>query len=226
MVRLATSPALFRSQPDESRTCEKRIGRCLGFAITFVALTLPIRAQTPRILGGEPRDVVEVYWNMGVRGQLLTRQGWERSAANFATPTPTPQDASFDVFSNDYGVNTALVTGNSATVEVGFTNVGHIDAALRFSPPRAPPPGVLETAFAFRLEITPVYNLMYGPDGKTLIEKKPTGNTAWTIAEPKLKPWTTVNTAIRYVLEMHNKTTDPIIKKNADETLAKLLSLH
>jgi hypothetical protein len=35
-----------------------------------------------------------------------------------------------------------------------------------------------------------------------------------------------VNAAIRYVLEMRNKTNDPIIKKNADETLAILLKMH
>jgi hypothetical protein len=35
-----------------------------------------------------------------------------------------------------------------------------------------------------------------------------------------------VNTAIRYVLEKREKATDPVIRKNADETLARLLKLH
>ena len=39
-------------------------------------------------------------------------------------------------------------------------------------------------------------------------------------------PWTTVSTAVRYVLEMRDNTADPTIKKNADETLAQILKLH
>jgi hypothetical protein len=39
-------------------------------------------------------------------------------------------------------------------------------------------------------------------------------------------PWTTVNTAIRYVPEMRTKTADPGIEKNADQTLAELMKLH
>jgi hypothetical protein len=205
-------------------THPKGLNYLLGVATAFLALALP--AQTPRVLGGEPRDVVEHYWNMGVRGELLTRDGWEKASGDFETPNHFPQDASFDVFSNDFGISLPHIVRDATTVEVGFTDVGHIDAALRYTPPRPVPRGVLETAFLFRLAITPVYILMYGPDGKTLIEKKPTGNSAWTIVEPKLKPWTTVNTAIRYVLDMRDQTEDSVIRKNADETLAKLLTLH
>jgi hypothetical protein len=35
-----------------------------------------------------------------------------------------------------------------------------------------------------------------------------------------LDQWITVNTATRYVIEMHDKATDPAIKQNANETLA------
>jgi hypothetical protein len=209
------------------RTGTTRPSCFLGLAATLaVALAVPIAAQTPIVLGGGPRDVVELYWNLGVRGELLTPEGWKRSSGNFKPPNPLPQDGSFDVFSNDYGIDAARVTADTAIVQVGFMNVGRIDALLRYNGPLPVPSAVLETAFLFRLAITPVYNVMYGPDGKTIIEKKQTGNSAWTITEPKLKPWTTVNTAIRHVLEMRNKTADPVIKKNADETLAKLLTLH
>jgi hypothetical protein len=199
--------------------------RRLTAIVSIFALGLPVLGQIPTILGGGPRDVIENYWDMGVRGELLTRDGWEMASGDFVTPGSAPEDLSFDVFSNRYGVDSAHITANTATVEVGFKNVGHIDSRLRYSPPRKLPSRVLQTAFLFRLAVTPLYVLMYGPDGKSLVEKKPTGNSAWKIVEPAPMPWTTVNTAIRYVLEMRNKTIDPIIKKNADETLTQLLAL-
>lgn len=208
------------------KTRAKGLDYLLGVATAFLALALALPAQTPRVIGGDPRDVVESYWNMGVRGELLTRDGWERASGNFEGPAPFPQDASFDVFSDYYGFNLPHITSDAATVEVEFTNVGHVDAALRYTPPRQVPRGVLKTAFLFRLAVTPVYILMYGPDGKTVVEKRPTGNSAWRIVEPGLKRWATVNTAIRRVLEMRSKTEDAATRKNADETLAKLLTLH
>jgi len=37
--------------------------------------------------------------------------------------------------------------------------------------------------------------------------------------------WTTLNTAIRYVLEKRKAMSDPIARKNADQTLSKLLKM-
>ena len=199
----------------------------LGFAAMLsLALVFPLSAQTSKVLGGEPRDLMERYWATGVRGELLTRDGWDRASADFETKNPRPLDGSFDVLSNDYGVGAARVEDDTATVVVGVDDEGHIDANLRYSPPRPLPPGVLKTAILFRLKIAPVINVMYGPDGKTIVEKKDTGYKAWIIVGHQKKPWTTVNSAIRHVLEMRSKTTDPVVQKNADETLAKLLTLH
>jgi hypothetical protein len=50
--------------------------------------------------------------------------------------------------------------------------------------------------------------------------------TYWKVKGSPGDPWTTVNTAIRYALEMREKATHPAIKKNADQTIAKLLRLH
>jgi hypothetical protein len=52
------------------------------------------------------------------------------------------------------------------------------------------------------------------------------GSMDWQIKEPIGLPWTTVNTAIRYVLEKREKATNPAIRKNADETLARRLKWH
>jgi hypothetical protein len=206
---------------DEMR---KNMSRHL-IAILVLVVTPPwATGQTATILGGEPKEVVEQYWGMGVRGELLTPEGWEASSGLFTKPNPIPQDSSLDVYSNDYGVDPATITGNTAVVTVGFANVGRVDSALRYTPP--PKTQFYKTALVFRLALTPLYIRMFGPDGKTEIERKPTGNSGWKISETFPRPWTTVNTAIRFVLESRNKINDPVIKKNADETLTKLLTLH
>jgi len=46
------------------------------------------------------------------------------------------------------------------------------------------------------------------------------------IAESPSEQWITVSTAIRYVTEMRDKTSDPAMKQNANATLAKLKSLQ
>jgi hypothetical protein len=38
--------------------------------------------------------------------------------------------------------------------------------------------------------------------------------------------WTTVNGAIRYILEMRERTADPALKANAEKTLDTLMQLH
>jgi phage host-nuclease inhibitor protein Gam len=65
--------------------------------------------------------------------------------------------------------------------------------------------------------------MLISEGGKTREEKKSTGQVAWRITEPRDFRWTTVNTAIRYVLEKRNKTTDPVIRENADRTIKALL---
>jgi hypothetical protein len=64
---------------------------------------------------------------------------------------------------------------------------------------------------------------VFQADGKG--EERP-GSVEWQIREPMGLPWTTVNTAIRYVLEKREKATDSAIRKNADETIARLLKWH
>ena len=62
-----------------------------------------------------------------------------------------------------------------------------------------------------------------GPDGQKVVKEMKGPALEWQIDGSLEKSWTTVNTAIRYVLEGRSKTTDPATKKNADKTLEALL---
>jgi hypothetical protein len=210
-------------RPNWERTV-KRLLTAILFVLFFG--TAAIFAQTRPNSGPPPtppRDLVEeIIWNMAISGELLTAAGWDRASGYYIQPGPVPKDRSFDVISNNCGFSGESKMGDSAEVDMGFTDAGRIDSTLRYSPPL--PARNYKTEMVFRLVLTPSYIRNFGPDGKEL-ERKTTSGSIWKIEGP-LKRWTTVNTAIRYVLEMRNKSNDPVIKKNADETIGQLLKWH
>jgi hypothetical protein len=178
-----------------------------------------------RIEGKAPHEVVDEVWRMATQGQLLTPQGWRMAGGFFTEPKPFPAKEKILVVSNEWGPAWELRSdGNRVEVVLGYWDAGSIDAQLRYAPP--PKTDAIKTGFEYSLVAAPVYHMMYGPDGKTLLEKRATGSYVWQIQGDQGRPVTTVNTAIRYVLEMREKTTDQVIKKNADHTLAQLLKLQ
>jgi len=52
--------------------------------------------------------------------------------------------------------------------------------------------------------------------------KEVSGAREWRIEETDAAIWLTVETAIRYVTQMRDQSNDPVIKRNADRTLAVL----
>jgi hypothetical protein len=48
------------------------------------------------------------------------------------------------------------------------------------------------------------------------------GPSRWRIEEAPAEQWISVNAAIRYVTQMRDAATDPVIKDNAEQTLAAL----
>ena len=184
-----------------------------------------------------PQQVVEELWEIATQGTLLTPDGWNKTARGFADyPVPSPGSTIVRdphsspkpilVTSNDWGVLSCTITGNSAEVVVEYYDAGRIDPLLRYSPGQDFGP-MGKTAMQFTLVFAPVHYPSYTSEGNVLkVDKIITGPAAWQIEKTPAFRWTTVNTAIRYVLEMRAKTGDPAIKKNADETLEKLLKRH
>jgi hypothetical protein len=100
-----------------------------------------------------------------------------------------------------------------------------VDASLRYTPP--PKTEFYKTAVVYHLILAPTHWTMFKADGKVITgTEERTGPDEWQIQEPAGLPWTTVNTAVRYVLERRERSKDQVIRKNADETLSRLLKLH
>ena len=217
--------------------------RCLVF-VFLVGLSISAAARCISDTGKpvedsvkSPQQVVEELWKVATQGALLTPDGWNKTARGFADyPVPSPGSTVVPnplssprpvlVTSNDWGVLSCTINGNSAEVVVEYYDAGRIDPLLRYSPGQDFGP-MGKTAIQFTLVFAPVRYPSYTSGGNVLrVDKIMTGPAAWQIEKTPAFRWTTVNTAIRYVLETRAKTNDPAIKKNADDTLGKLLKRH
>jgi hypothetical protein len=161
---------------------------------------------------------------MAVRGGLLTPKGWKRAGGYFTDPTPWTTNMTVVVMSNDYGFDESSISGGTAKAGMTCNELGKIDANLRYTP--LPPKQSFKSGRGYDLVAVPAHTLVSVPGTNKPEERVNTNVTYWKVKGSPGDPWTTVNTAIRYVLEMREKATDPAIKKNADQTIAKLLRLH
>lgn len=182
-------------------------------------------AQNLRVAGRPPQEIIQQLWMDATSGALFTDYGVNQASGFFLHPEDAARNKPLYVISNYWAVSPPRLKGDTAEVEVGYEPLGDIDAKLRFKPTPDDGPCVTKYIMMYHLALTPTYSTMYPFDGKklTAAQKKPTGEVAWQITDARNFRWTTVNTAIRYVLEKRGKTTDPAIRNNADRTIKALL---
>lgn len=192
-----------------------------AFALSLRAIAAPVQgpAAGSRM---SPKEVVEQLWNMAVRGELLTADGWGRTARLFAHPTPDPGNKAVAVVSNYWSVMDWSLKDTVAQVTVDFQDAGKIDLTLRYSPPPQVS-GTVGTGKLYRLVLVPTRRVTFGPNGKTVVNETSGPDAEWKIETPQEPPWTTVNGAIRYVLEQRDRTKDPVTKRNAEATILALM---
>ena len=184
-----------------------------------------------------PEKVVDQVWRAATQGELLSDVGWEKINRAFFVSTPlkpgtkliqhdgsTP--GTIKIVSNDWGVANSTVLGTQASVIMEYYDAGSIDRKLRYTPGLEPPP-IGKTETVYKLTFAPGYRENYEAKGTDLVAGEVQQSPpAWRIESPKGQRWTTVNTALRYVLEAREKTSDPEIKQNADRTIKSLLHFH
>lgn len=196
--------------------------------LTSIILSLcsaTLAQQPTACQGKQPRDVVEEYWRTATRGEFLAKDGWAKQASFFSGSSSSPKSRVIYVVSDDWDVGPATAAGNQAQVIVDFAPAGEIDSLLRYTAPArtdADKQGML-----YRLTCAPTSftDLRIESNGlKTSRTRE--GPPAWLVDGSPKDVLATVNATIRYVLEVKRTTKDPALRKNADETLTKLLRLH
>jgi hypothetical protein len=195
------------------------------FFVLFVFSVMDASAQSPLGSGLSPTSVVDRLWKEATEGGLLTADGWNQASRFFLHHDSFPGSSELRIVSNNWGIEHSSVRNDSAEVVFEYWDAGRVDTSLRYTPP--PKTESYKSAIVYHLTLAPTHWTMFKSDGKVMTGKEErTGREEWQIQESPGLPWTTVNTAIRYVRERRERSNDPVIKKNADETLARLLKLH
>jgi hypothetical protein len=169
----------------------------------------------------EAVEVVENVWHVATDGGLLTSDGWQHASGFFTNPSSFPSTSSFAVVSNTYWVSNVELKKNVVEVVIESAELGRIDPALRFQAASA---SHNPDSYTYQLIFGPTPVRWYGPDGKTLAKETMNGPKKWRIEGSLSRRWTTVNTAIRYVMDAHDRSTDLRMRENGEKTIKILRS--
>ena len=157
------------------------------------------------------RDVLVRFCELDAKGEQLTSDGWKKVAALFEAPG-APRRKEITLI-KDFGVSLPSLEKGKAGFYVQYIELGLIDlSAMRFSSPL--PPGIKVRAGFY--VIKQPRRRSGGMPGQ--VEE----SAEWLIEGPVPEPHLTVDTAIRYVTELHENAKNSAIRKNAEKTLAVL----
>jgi len=183
-------------------------------ALLFAPITFT--AQAPQSNGKPTELVVVEYEKFVADGAFLTPEGWKKAGTLYEQSTAYPPNGEIFLMGTGGNLGEDWVKDNEAQVETKWTDYyGTIDSALRFKPPEH----YVMTVYMFRLVYTNKHRDI-GGNGEPLREL--TGPWEWKLADPQTKRVTTTARAIEYLSLMRDKTDDPLIKKNADKSIAAL----
>lgn len=190
---------------------------CFAAAVFFLAAA-PAMTQTP-ISNGKPTEKVVIQYEKFVEdGAFLTADGWKRTGWLFEQVDAFPPGGKIYLMGTGGAVGEDWLRGSEAEVGTKWTDYfGTIDSSLRYKAPHYDVPPVM-TGYLFRL----TYTNKQRDVSKDRQTREILGPWAWRIEEPAMARWTTVNRAIDYVAMMRGRTNDPVIRRNADKTLAAL----
>ncbi|MGC1104957.1 MAG: hypothetical protein WA876_00320 [Candidatus Acidiferrales bacterium] len=197
------------------------------FAGMLIFGSLPASPQEQEDYAVQSVAVVRQFVTFELRGGRLTPVGWRNEGNRyFVKPEPVPSKNEIHVVSGKLYVQLQTFTrGPSATVEASFPVCwGTIDSRLQFEYRGA--------GASVEAKCSESYNLIFSgqdweldPDGKVRPFAGTTNKEGMRI--DNFPRYVTLDraAAIRYVTEMRDKSTDPVIKANADKTLTILSKL-
>jgi hypothetical protein len=183
--------------------------------IVFLGI-IAAAAQVPKSQKKPTELIVRRYEKFIADGSLLTPEGWKRASKLFDRSDAYPRNGEIWVVSTGGLVGEDWVKGDRAQVETKWNDsFGTIDSSLRLKPPG--PRGSIMMGEIFSLVF------IHHPSGTkgTGEVPEPAVLGEWKIEGPRMRT-ATIPVAIRYVTEMRDKSNDPVIRRNADKTIAAL----
>jgi hypothetical protein len=197
----------------------------LAFAAVLVLASLAL-AQSDTRTAKSPKEVVRGFVRLELEGARLTPEG-RRETGNFLVLPSTQPPYPINIVSDKFDIDEIPSPENKPKLNVYFPYLyGQLDSALRFKASIHMRPGNGLIREGTNVEYSLVLADKNGdlePKGRQTNETRAVQE--WKIENPPSFSMINLATAIRYVNEMRDKATDPAIKKNASDTLAKLKKL-
>src|SRR5882762_192049 len=194
----------------------------LAFAAILTLASLAL-AQSDTERARSPKEVIREFVKLELAGARLTPEG-RHGTATFLVLPGTAAPYPINIVSDKFDVHEIPSAKNNPKLNVYFPYLyGQLDSALRFKEALHVTPGNGLIREGINAEYDLVLTNKHGevePDGREGRESR--GAQEWRIENAPSFGTINLDTAIRYVSEMREKTNDPTVKKNADLTLAKL----
>lgn len=185
----------------------------------LVALMLGMFSEAQQALEKSPKQVAEEFWKFEINGGRLSPDGWKKASIFFMRPSPPPPQRTLVVLGPGSSVwDPEMENKTTANIIVGESQICTIGPKMQYtrSKPESAKEGIL-----FKLVFSDKHWKL-GADGKTL--EAVNGPAAWRIEKSGDTGivWVNLDTAIGYVQQTAEKTTDPAIRQNAQRALAFL----
>lgn len=190
------------------------MSRILMVALMSACFGISVFGQDTR--SQSPKAVVEDFWKFEIDGGRLTPDGWSRGNDFFVRPIPMSGVGKITVIDRNSSVWDPVMDGKKCRVTIGISSLGRLGPKLQYFPPDS---RFVKEGAEYRLVLTETHSQL-GTDGKT--SKEIAGPLRWRIEGPGSPIFITLDTAIRYLSEKGEHSPDPVIRKNAEKTLAAL----
>jgi hypothetical protein len=198
--------------------------KLLRAAVLILLAAVMTTAQAPQSSPKPTEQVVGQYEELVSRGALLTPTGWKAASRFFYESQAFPHNGTIFLTSSATAamIGEMWVKGDRADVQTKWTDYfGSIDSSLRYKP-ESRPAAVVMTVYDFHMIYTNKHRDMAASGAVT----ETTGPWEWKLEEPQKVRWTTVARALEYLTRARDTSDDPVIRENAEKTIAALKHLH
>jgi hypothetical protein len=195
-----------------------------------LAILKNLSAGTPlpsHSVGTAPESALRFAQRFVQMESRLTPDQWDE-LENFFVETPRPQWNKVyvvDVLHVDTDIG-GETHDDSSEVAISVRPLGELDSSLSLSTHSRLPGNNNACCGGNYLGFTLLLSEKHWQIASNGTVKEFDGPLAWRIEDTLFRPFITLDTAIRYVTQTRDKSTNLVIKKNGEETIAKLKSLH
>jgi hypothetical protein len=196
--------------------------RCVASLPLFLAIVICATSPMAKGQGGSPTEVLDKFCKLDAEGKRLTLQGAKEVAPLLAEQNSWTPNSEITII-KDYLVRPSDGRTSATDVTVGYNVWGRLDSSLRFTP--------IGGAFSNRPTLlsehfTLVRSNASAEPPANIQSTEAQGSVEWKIRRAPPTPNISVGAAIGYLGNAVHQSKDPLLRINAQRSLAELQKLY